>query len=231
MTYIPRRAATRDWSLVGWPYHGLYPIVVPWHNRLCRVRARGVENVPDDDRGLVLISNHLGNWDPLLEMTAMRRPVRWLGKKEVFVPPWDKFLRAVGVIKVDRQAGGNREAFAEALATIEKGGIVGVFPEGGRALHIDENRRPHTGFARLALLSGAPVLPVAILTDRFWSATHKVPRVALDDVPLAFGKPIPVRRDEDAANDPDAARKVTEDLWAVVTRMVRELRKERGDFT
>lgn len=127
------------------------------------VQATGVEHIPAEGPA-VLVSNHVSYLDPLLLGLAAQRRGRWvryLAKRELFArraTGWP--LRTMGHIPVDR--GGDAAAsLVAALRALRRGEVVGVYPEGtiSRTLVVGHGK---TGAARLALVSGAPLVPVAV---------------------------------------------------------------------
>jgi 1-acyl-sn-glycerol-3-phosphate acyltransferase len=138
---------------------------------LTRVKVEGLENIPREGP-LLVIANHASNVDGMLLMAfvipAMGRPMRWLGKEEALKwPLFGAIMKANGVFAVRRGAG-DLEAFKTAKKVIDDGQVLAIFPEGSRssdgALHDAKE-----GATVLAVRSGAPILPVALVaTHRFW---------------------------------------------------------------
>lgn len=81
-------------------------------------------------------------------------------KKQAFVGPLDPFLRSIGQIEIDRDSV-DRTAIANALGVLERGGVLGIFPEGTRG--VGDFAQLRAGLAYFAVRSGAPVVPVAVL--------------------------------------------------------------------
>lgn len=118
-------------------------------------------NLPLD--GPVLVAaNHTGLMDGPVVLGVARRPLHILVKDSMFRGPLGPVLRAAGQIPVDREGG--RSALTTALAVLKRGGAVGVFPEGNRGR--GDLAEVRAGVAWLALTSGAPVVPVAVLGTR-----------------------------------------------------------------
>lgn len=125
-----------------------------------RWEVRGAANLPAEG-GLVLVANHTSYWDPVVVGCAINRRVNFMGKAELFENPvLNPIIRALGTFPI-RRGGTDRTAIRTALALLEKGQIVGVFPEGARSQN-GELQKPHLGAAMLALKVGVPMLPVAI---------------------------------------------------------------------
>ena len=181
-----KRFPTPDWSFVGWHYRALHVLGSPLHNRIV-VRAKGLESLPREE-GFVYAGNHTSWWDPIVLQITAPRPVNWLAKKEMMGNAFNRwfFFDKGGCIPVDRNTK-NPEAFAAAVKALHDGRIIGIFPEGTR--HVGELGPTKTGVARLAMEAKAPVVPVGILSDRFWPAGHRVPDLR-EDVYLNVGQPM-----------------------------------------
>ncbi len=165
------------------------PELFPW----VRFDIDGVENIPKEGPAII-VGNHRSYFDPLaMGYTLGRagRPVRFLGKKEVFdVPLVGQFAAALGGIRVERGSGSEEplEAAAEALAA---GELVALMPQGtiprGRAF-FEPELKGRWGAAKLARISGAPVIPIGLWgTERVWPRNARTPDV------LAIGHPPTVR--------------------------------------
>ena len=128
------------------------------------------------DGPLIIAANHLSHIDPAFIMTAIKRPISYMSKKEHFEGVIRRLVfKQVGVIPIDRQAGGT-EALEGAIKVLKAGGAIGIFPEGTRSRDgvIGQGK---TGVARLAAITGAAVVPVAIRqTDDVWPVTKRIPR-------------------------------------------------------
>ena len=185
---------------VSWPFVKL----------VFRLRARGVEHVPEG--GFVLASNHHSNFDPWpLGMTLYpRRYLRFMGKSELFWPPLKQFITACGAFPVRR---GERDLEAIRVATelCRAGHIVVMFPEGTRrkkGLRKKYEARAHTGAARIALEAGVPLIPVAIVgTDRLGK---------LAQLRVGYGPPIPL---DDLAASEDAPQVATDRLMEAIREL------------
>jgi len=114
---------------------------------------------------VILVANHPSTTDPFLMVTLFQRQVSILVEERMFrVPVFGLYLRHSGHIPVPACNG--RVALDRGLRLLSEGRAVGIFPEGlisplGGGFH-----RPHTGAARLALASGAPIVPIGIHLDR-----------------------------------------------------------------
>ncbi|WP_445259313.1 lysophospholipid acyltransferase family protein [Nocardioides aurantiacus] len=127
-----------------------------------RFELHGAEQFPAEGP-VVVAANHVGWLDgPLLAICAPR-PVHALTKQEMFVGPLGSLLTAAGQVPVDRHAV-DRRAIEASRRALEQDQVVGVFPEGVRGSGDMATSRP--GAAYLALVTGAPVVPVSFLGTR-----------------------------------------------------------------
>lgn len=164
-------------------YHLLRHVVRPQAFPYARFDIAGVDRIPS--RGpVILASNHRSYFDVValaLVAAELRRPVRFLGKKEIFdAPVVGAVARALGGISVDRENHPD-QAFAEARRAVDAGEIVVILPQGtiprGEAF-FDPVLRGKTGVARLAAATGAPVVPVGLWgTEQVWPRSARLPDV------------------------------------------------------
>ncbi len=216
-------------SLIGLePYHLVRPFFRPEAFPYARFDLSGLEHIPS--RGPVLLaSNHRSYFDvAALGLVAARlgRPVRFLAKQEVFDAPLvGRLARSLGGIAVERGAGSS-EPMRRAAAALRAGEVVIVLPQGtiprGQAF-FDPVLRGHTGTARLAAETGAPVVPVGLWgTERVWPRSSKVPvMTALPHPPrvtVRVGEPVTLDL-EDAVADTTVVMGAIADLLPEEARM------------
>jgi 1-acyl-sn-glycerol-3-phosphate acyltransferase len=126
---------------------------------------RGVEHIPFEG-GIIIVANHVSELDPFMVgeflLDAGRAP-RFLAKKELFrKPPVKWVLEGAQQIPVDRGSGDAAKALTAAVEALERGECILIYPEGSATRDPELwPMKARTGAARLALLSGAPVIPVA----------------------------------------------------------------------
>lgn len=187
------RTRTGDWGFVGWHYKALHRLG-PLHNPFL-VRVKGMENLPREG-GFLYAANHSSYWDPIVLQITAPRPVNWLAKKEMMNNAFNKwfFFDKGGCIPVDRNAR-NPDAFKSAVQALHDGRIIGIFPESTR--HVGKLGPAKSGVARLALESGAPIVPAAIASDKFWPPGQGVPKLT-HKVYLNIGAPLRLEPEEDA---------------------------------
>ncbi|MGZ4581879.1 MAG: lysophospholipid acyltransferase family protein [Nocardioidaceae bacterium] len=140
----------------------LRPAGRAWFARRYDIHQHGVEHVPATGP-VVLASNHIGLLDGPLMTAFTPRPVHAMVKREMFEGATGRFLLAVGQIPLRRfevDAG----AIKACVRVLRDGGVVGVYPEGRRG--DGEFRDLRGGVAYLALVTGAPVVPLAVFGTR-----------------------------------------------------------------
>lgn len=133
-----------------------------WLGRRYDVRQYGEEQV-ERGRAFILASNHIGLLDGPLLAAFCPRPVHALTKKEMFEGHTGRLLRAVGQIPLSRSEV-DPSAIKDCLKVLRDGGVVAIYPEGSRGA--GEMKRVHAGAAYLAMVTGAPVIPVAVFGTR-----------------------------------------------------------------
>ncbi|HEV2980805.1 MAG TPA: lysophospholipid acyltransferase family protein [Solirubrobacteraceae bacterium] len=205
---LRRRALARGVNpFIYWPVRA---ILVPAFCVYFRLQRIGREHLPR--RGpLLLASNHRSFLDPFVIGMLVRRPVYYMAKRELFERRWQAWiLSALGAFPVDRGAG-DADAIATARAILQRGDCVVVFPEGTR-VRSGPLGAPRRGVGRLALETGAPVAPVAVIgtedVRRGW-------RVRPRKVRVRAGRPLRFPLPENASRGLAAA--VTERIWACVS--------------
>lgn len=138
-------------------------VVKPLMRVWFRIRVEGGEHVPREGP-VILASNHRSNMDPVLLASALKRPVAFMAKAELFVGPLGWIMRWIGQFPV-RRGGIDREALRRTDAVLARGSMLGLFPEGTRG---DGGfAAVHPGLAYIVVRQRCPVLPVVIFgTER-----------------------------------------------------------------
>jgi 1-acyl-sn-glycerol-3-phosphate acyltransferase len=150
-----------------------------------RSRAVASENVPEQGH-VILAPNHFSFMDHFLLGCHLRRKVRFMGKSQLFVPPLALIFMRGGVFPVRRGARDD-DAFITAESILDRGGVVAMYCEGGRSRTGELQRRAKPGIGRLALESGAPVVPVAIVGS---SRIRNWRRLRFPRVTVEYGEPM-----------------------------------------
>jgi 1-acyl-sn-glycerol-3-phosphate acyltransferase len=204
------RARSLDRGVNPVVYWVLRAILVPFFLVYLRMQRVGREHLPKDGP-LLLAANHRSFLDPFVIGTLIRRPVYYMAKRELFEKPWQAWiLNALGAFPVDRGAG-DGQAMATAKAILQRGDCVVIFPEGTR-IRRGPLSSPRRGIGRLALETGAPIAPVAVIgTD----AVRRGWRIRPRKVRLRVGRPLHYPTVESCS--PSLAGAVTDRIWACVS--------------
>ena len=193
---------------------------------LFRLRLKHIERVPKEG-GVLVVANHIHNADPILLNAAYPRPIHFMAKKEAFevpVVPWA--LRWVGAFPVDRGKS-DRWAIKRALAALNSGIAVAMFPEGTRS-RVFALQNAHPGAGLLALSADVVVQPVAITgTERLpFNGSKGKAQGELERDPghsgaqILFGEPFRIPREIDGRRV--TAEEATEILMLEIARMLPE---------
>jgi 1-acyl-sn-glycerol-3-phosphate acyltransferase len=177
-----------------------------------RIDTSGLENVPSEGPA-ILCPNHISFIDSLFVPAVLDRRVTYVGKAE-YLDSWKtrRLMPALGMIPIDRRGGDSAKAALDAAAGIlDRGELFGIYPEGTRSrdglLH-----KGHTGAARLALRTGAPIIPVGLVgTREIQPPEATMPRL-FHRAAVRFARPIRVERYRDGANDKLALRQITDEV-------------------
>jgi len=179
-----------DWREHGTAYETVRLLTAPARRLLVNVEVEHPERLPVDGP-VIVAANHVSFLDSVLLMFALPRPVSFLGKAEYTDNPVTRWLFCgAGMIPVRREHPADLpRAFDEVAEVLDRGEVVGVFPEGTRSrdgmLH-----RGHVGAAHLALSTGAPIVPVGIVgTDRVLPTGARLVR-PFRHVTITLGAPI-----------------------------------------
>ena len=170
--------------------------------RAFRVEVVGAELIPATGP-VILAANHDAIWDPFVLGVATPRAIHYMAKAELFRwRPLAYVVRSLNAFPVER-GGGDQAAITEAVRLLANGEVIGIFPEGTSKPSLKNGW--HRGAARLALSTGAPLVPVRLI------GTRRLPLPTR--VGIAIGEPIVV-----PAQRPTivAARALTERLERAV---------------
>ncbi|GIH11645.1 1-acyl-sn-glycerol-3-phosphate acyltransferase [Rhizocola hellebori] len=193
-----------------------YIVLGPLLRLIFRPQVEGLRNVPSTGPA-ILAGNHLSFSDSIFMPLVVKRRVTFVAKAEYFtgkgLKGWltKSFFLGTGCIPVDRTGGdAARAALDTQLRVLRSGNLAGIYPEGTRS---PDGRlyRGKTGVARLALESGAPVVPVAMLNTDVIQPTGKlIPK--LMRVKIRFGAPMHFGRYAGRLGDRLVERAITDEI-------------------
>ncbi|MCW3819948.1 1-acyl-sn-glycerol-3-phosphate acyltransferase [Micromonospora sp. DR5-3] len=200
-----------------------YIVLGPLLRLIFRPQVEGLEHVPETGP-VILASNHLSFSDSIFTPLIVKRKVTFIAKAEYFtgkgIKGWltKMFFVGSGTIPVDRSGGqAARAALDTQLKVLRAGGIAGIYPEGTRS---PDGRlyRGKTGVARLALESGAPVVPMAMLNaDEIQPPGQLIPTIKR--VRIRFGTPLDFSRYAGMAGDRFVERAITDEIMYEVMEL------------
>ncbi len=198
-------------------------VLGPIMRLMFRPRVEGAEHIPGDGP-VILAGNHLTFIDSIVLPIVCDRQVCFIGKDEYVTGKGLKgrlmawFFTGVGMIPVDRDGGrGGVAALMTGRRVLEEGRVFGIYPEGTRS---PDGRlyRGRTGIARLTLMTGAPVVPFAMIgTDKLQPGGAGLPRPGR--VTVRFGEAMEFSRYEGMDRDRYVLRAVTDSVMAEVMRL------------
>jgi 1-acyl-sn-glycerol-3-phosphate acyltransferase len=170
---------------VGWTYDFCRSILTVPTIAAYRARAIGVENVPLTGP-VILAPNHFSQMDHFFAAVYLQRKVQFMAKSQLFTNPAIKYIFKHGGCFPVRRGHHDEEAFITANTILDRGGTLLMYAEGGRSRTGDLGQ-PKRGIGKIALESGAPVIPVAIHGSarvRGWR------RLQFPKVTIQFGEPM-----------------------------------------
>ncbi len=167
---------TTDGSIPQWMIELARPVFTMSSRVFWRIKLKGVENIPQHS-GLIIAANHQSYGDPFWLSIPVKRPIRFLAWSEAF--QWPMVGKAIGLLGAWplHIQGSDPATIRRSLNWLRAGGVLVIFPEGGRGLPDGSMIRMKGGAIRLALESGVPILPITIRgANRVWPAGRRFPR-------------------------------------------------------
>ena len=196
-------------------------VVTPVFHTYFRMRVSGREHVPDEGAAIVA-PNHKSFWDSFFVGICTKRHLRFMAKTELIEARYGPLLVRLGAFPV-RRGEADEDALETARTVLRQGGLLALFPEGTRIRDPDELGHPKRGAGRLALESGAPLVPAAVSgTEDLFAGPVPKPK----KVQVAFAEPIPV---SELTSSPEAAGDLVEELlWPKVEGEFKRLKARQG---
>ena len=207
-------------------YRLMKMIVAPLLKIFFRPWVEGMENIPAEGPA-ILASNHLSFSDSFFLPALMRRRVTFIAKSEYFTGTGVKgkltaaFFKGVGQLPVDRSGGrgAGEAAIRSGIEVIERGELFGVYPEGTRSPDGKLYRGKVGGLARIALATGAPVIPVAMIdTEKLQPPGQVKPNFGVRPG-IRIGAPLDFSRYHGMENDRFILRSVTDEVMYEIMRL------------
>ncbi|WP_431032963.1 lysophospholipid acyltransferase family protein [Streptomyces sp. P6-2-1] len=187
--------------------------------------VEGMENIPAEGPA-ILASNHLSFSDSFFLPAVLERRVTFIAKAEYFTTPGVKgrltaaFFKGVGQLPVDRSGGrgAGEAAIRSGIDVLARGELFGIYPEGTRSPDGRLYRGKPGGLARVALGSGAPVIPVAMIdTEKIQPPGKAVPKLMRPGIRI--GKPLDFSRYEGMEGDRFILRALTDEVMYEIMRL------------
>ncbi len=187
--------------------------------------VEGLENVPAEGPA-ILASNHLSFSDSFFLPAVLDRKVTFIAKAEYFTTPGVKgrltaaFFKGVGQLPVDRSGvrGAGEAAIRSGVEVLERGELFGIYPEGTRSPDGRLYRGKPGGLARVALATGAPVVPVAMIdTEKIQPPGQVMPKVMRPGIRI--GKPLDFSRYQGMDSDRFVLRAVTDEVMYEIMKL------------
>jgi 1-acyl-sn-glycerol-3-phosphate acyltransferase len=203
----------------NWMYEAVRLVLTPYLLLFFRARSIDADKVPADGPAIVA-PNHFSFLDHFFVAVYLRRKVQFMAKSQLFKAPMQTVYHNGGVFPV-RRGHRDEDAFETAHAVLARGGIVVMYCEGGRS-RTGELGDAKPGIGRLALESGAPIVPVALVGSE---SVRNWKRLQFPKVTVQFGDPIRFGQVDDPTRDQQQA--ASEEIMVRIRGLWEALR-ERG---
>jgi 1-acyl-sn-glycerol-3-phosphate acyltransferase len=196
----------------GWLYPAARAVLRPAFRFAWRIHLEGASYLPSEGPA-ILCPNHTSVLDSFLLPAVLPRRITFVGKAE-YLDDWKTrhLFPALGMIPIDRSGGDSAQrALDTAARVLDNGELFGIYPEGTRSRD-GILRRGRTGAARLALRTGAPLVPVGIVgTRQIQPPEAKVPHL-FRACEIRLGRPIDPHHYADRVDDHLVLRQITDEL-------------------
>jgi len=208
-------------------------VLIPILRAITKRDWQGAQYIPKTGP-VIVCSNHLSYLDVLMlthYLYKNGRAPRYLGKSGIFKTPIiGKILLGAGQVPVERETKAAGEALVHALELLKAGHLIGVYPEG--TLTRDENNWPmiaKTGLARLAIISKAPVIPIAQWGSQIVMPTYskKIKLFPRTKIMMHAGPPLDFSKWYGKEEDPEALKEATAYAMRAITDLLEPMRGEK----
>ncbi|CAL9397994.1 hypothetical protein SUDANB106_01411 [Streptomyces sp. enrichment culture] len=187
--------------------------------------VEGLENIPAEGPA-ILASNHLSFSDSFFLPAVLDRKVTFIAKAEYFTTPGVKgrltaaFFKGIGQLPVDRSGGrgAGEAAVRSGIQVLERGELFGIYPEGTRSPDGRLYRGKPGGLARVALATGAPVIPIAMIdTEKIQPPGKVVPKLMRPGIRI--GRPLDFSRYQGMDGDRFVLRSITDEVMYEIMKL------------
>lgn len=210
---MSRLPDTLEITTAPWIYRFLRRLFTLMFQYLCRWRIEGLENVPAEGP-VIIASNHVSNWDPIIIGCALHRKIHFMAKAELFSMPvvgW--FVKALGAYPVERGKSG-RQAIKASLEILAQNELIGLFPEGTRS-KTGEVGEAKAGTVMIAAKGKATIIPVGLHNSQ-----HVFSKGWFRPFAIYFGQPIKIELPEGEKLTSKRLESLSDDLMAEITCLI-----------
>ncbi|MFI2073975.1 lysophospholipid acyltransferase family protein [Streptomyces triculaminicus] len=201
-------------------------VLIPLLRWVFRPKVEGMEHLPTSGAAIIA-GNHLSFSDHFMMPVMVKRRITFLAKIEYFTGTGLKgrltaaFFRGIGGIPVDRSGKEAAQAAVDtALGVLERGELLGIYPEGTRS-HDGRLYKGKVGVAAMALRSGAPVIPCAMIgTFEAQPTGRRLPRLV--PITIRFGEPLDFSRYAGMEDQRAVLRAVTDEIMYAILKLSRQ---------
>jgi 1-acyl-sn-glycerol-3-phosphate acyltransferase len=197
-------------------YWFLTRLLYIFYSVCCRIVHVDVEKVPKKGAA-ILASNHVSYYDPFAVGVGFYRKLHYIAKEELFKEWQGPLITALAAFPV-RRGHSDRKALKMAVDLLKDGELIGIFPEGTRSSD-GEVKEAEPGMALISIMSGAPIIPVAIVGS--WKTLVRKFPPKFKRIMVKYGDPI--SEDQFAGSKKERMEKITNKVMEDIKRLKREL--------
>jgi len=181
-------------------------------------KVEGLENIPEKG-GCIIAANHSSYFDFFCLVAVVPRRIYFLAAEKFYKSKfWWPFVKLTGQIKVERESHNKEEIYKKVYSILEKGGVIGIFPEGTRSSD-GKIGKTYTGVAKFALRAKVPVVPVGISgTYEIMSRYDKKPKFK-KIIEIIIGKPIDFKEYYNKECDEKLFREATNKIMVKIAEL------------